>query len=59
MQRKVKSTTGFRPLETAKLIELWLGHNPNSDVSELIRESIKLNPEIKKLAGKKFASALK
>lgn len=45
----------FRPGELAPLFNLWLGKNPSREITELVKESIRSNPEIRKLAGKRYA----
>lgn len=54
-KRTVKTIIGFRPQELAPLIQRWLDENPNVDVTVLIRRSLRKNPELRRLAGKRYA----
>lgn len=54
-KRAVKEIVGFRPKSLAPVINIWLEKNPHLDISDLMRESIRRNPELKKLAGKRYA----
>lgn len=54
-RREVKELIAFRPSELAPLLNLWMARNPSGDITAVIKQSIKLNPEIRKLAGKRYA----
>lgn len=53
--REVKPIIGFRPKDIAPVINIWLEKNPHMDISDLVRDSLRRNPDLKKLAGKRYA----
>lgn len=57
-KREVKAIVGFRPAELAPLMNAWLQVNPYRDISDLMRQSLKANPELRKLAGKRYSHLL-
>lgn len=57
-KRAVKPIVGFRPAELSPLMNLWLEKNPFGDISDLLRQSLRTNPELRKLAGKRYAHLL-
>jgi len=54
-KRTVREIVGFRPAELAPLLNAWMERNPYIDITVLLKRSLKANPEIRKLAGKRFA----
>lgn len=54
-KRAAKEIIGFRPAELKPLLNLWLERNPYIDITVLLKQSLKANPELRKLAGKRFA----
>lgn len=56
--REVKEIVGFRPAELAPLLNVWLSKNPGMEITDLIKRSIRRNPEIQQLAGKRYAHLL-
>lgn len=54
-KRAVRNIIGFRPAELTPLLNIWLERNPYIDITVLLKQSLKANPEIRKLAGKRFA----
>lgn len=54
-KRAVKDIVGFRPKSLAPVINIWLERNPHLDISDLVRDSLRKNPDLKKLAGKRYA----
>lgn len=54
-KRAVKEIIGFRPKELTPLLNMWMEQNPYIDITVLLKRSLKANPELRKLAGKRFA----
>jgi hypothetical protein len=57
-KREVGPIVGFRPLELAPLLNRWLHANPDLEITALLRRSLRQDPEIRKLAGKRWAHLL-
>ena len=58
VNREVKAIVGFRPAELTPLINAWLTKHPYWGATDLMRQSLKSNPELRKLAGKRHAHLL-
>lgn len=57
-KREVKAIVGFRPAELAPLMNAWLAKHPYWDISDLMRQSLKRNPELREIAGKRYSHLL-
>jgi hypothetical protein len=54
-KRQVKPIVGFRPKDMAPLLNLWLERNPEKDITKLMESSLRRNPELIAIAGKRYA----
>ena len=54
---KIKKShlVGARTGELAPLVEIWIKKNPGVNTSHLVRRALKHSPDLRALAGKRYA----
>lgn len=54
-KRMVKEIIGFRPKEMAPVLNMWLERNPDRKITRLMESSLRKNPELIAIGGKRYA----